>query len=148
MTEDRHELPALERDVLLASSGEISWPRRLLLSWRLRSSDDARSLAETLKQLELCASPRVRRRLIPLNAIAVAAMAAGLVALWPRGDRAPRTAAVPEPIHRTTALLLIASTRLGALPSSAMAMEPDRDPASWPRLPEFRSSLSFELELR
>ncbi len=148
MTEYRHELPALERDVLLASSGELSWRRRLLLSWRLRSSGDARSLAETLKQLELCASPRVRRRLIPLTAIAVAAVAAGLVALWPRGDRAPRTAAVPEPIYRTTALLLIVSTRLGALPSSAMTREPDRDPASWPRLPELRSPMLFELELR
>ncbi len=53
LIENNQSPRGVERDVLLAASGELSWARRLLLRFRLSRDPAARRLAETLCLVEL-----------------------------------------------------------------------------------------------
>ena len=110
----------IEREVLLASSGELGFWRRLRLTRRLRRDPEARRLAETLCAGALLLGPAPRRssRPVPVGWLAAAAVVAaacglGLVlrgALNGRPAVAPtiEPAAGSAPLYQTTGRLLVA----------------------------------------
>lgn len=111
----------LERDVLLASTGELSWWRRLRLARRLRRDPEARRLAETLAVTELVLGPAPARAAsrpiaawIATGTVAVAALGLAVV-LWaalrgriPTGPRPGAPPAVAAPLYESTGRLLVA----------------------------------------
>ena len=141
----RDDLPMkpIERDILLADSGELSTPRRALLWLRLRADPAARRYARIMWIMHAAqggiGAPVIRRRtplvwtIAPLSAAAAAAVAL-MAALWFR----PATSAGPDdangpvlaatgdiletPIIARARLLAIRAERPGAAP-------PTRDPA-------------------
>lgn len=96
-------LDALERDLLLHSSGELPWPRALLLRRRLARHPEARPLLETLALLELAAPPAP----VPLSRAARRP-----------GGRAPRLLAAGAALAALCAtLLLVRPGRVGEPPA-------------------------------
>jgi len=143
---NEHDDPsALERDVLLASSGELPWWRRPRLAWRLRREPRARALAESLDELESTLAPRTATPARSARLVAATAAALVVVALWwvarpsidPNAaiarrtddvDRPSRGSAPVEADHRAVARLEIASRRIGRL------SDPVADLGARPRL--------------
>ena len=150
-------MSANERDVLLASSGELSLVRRLFLRRRLRRDPNARALAETLEQItavtaldpalrsrrlqEPRRSYRPKRRAgIGLAAPAAIAIFLGMVLM--QGLRKTqeqdtmvigegRTTAPGEPFHVATTRLRIATSKLGSLAAPAWSPRPQPVATPW-----------------
>lgn len=75
------EPTALERDVLLATSGELPWWRRATLARRLRTDPEARALAETAALFELVAPPARSKSPVTAPRVVLAVALAALVAV-------------------------------------------------------------------
>lgn len=105
MVDERDEPSTLERDVLLASSGELPWWRRITLTRRLRRDARARRLAATLEGLEAAldrprrpapgsARPKRSRRIAIGSALVPALVVlAWFVLRWPAAESSDVTQA-------------------------------------------------------
>ncbi len=161
----------IERDILLASSGELSWWRRVKLHRRITRDAEARRLAETLAVTSLVvqgAAPRPR--MSPpmrwgLAGAAVAACVMGMLIVWKVGLRPgadptegestlvirPAIRPSSAALHESSRRLLLANMQLMSSAdtvSQELAKAPTRWSGDGPPLPPWSSGLLDGIGLR